>query len=196
LFKPLRLIVVAVGLGVLATACVKTEVTTYERVSGTAVDAAYLKPGTDFSRYSRLYAYPMEIYFPDGAQIDDGDIERIRDIFHDAFLTAIGDDFPVVDKPAEDALGVRASLVDMQTSQTPSDLPQSLALLVKSGQLTFLMELTDSKSGEVLARAADQEKAYQDPASAEIMHEGMEQAAERWATIFRGFLDRNLTKQN
>jgi len=172
------------------SACVKTEVTTYQRVQGSQVDKAYLKPGVDFSRYSQLYAYPMEIYYPQGSGAPSKEeLQAIREVFHDAFLSAIGDDYAIVAKPNAQALGVRASLVDLLEDRPADKVPQELALLVNSGQLTFLMELTDSATGEVLARAADQEK----QSASSGAPEGMEAAAERWAGMFRNFLDNNLS---
>ena len=72
-----------------------------------------------------------------------------------------------------------------------------LRSLVAVGELTFLMELSDSMTGEVLARAADKQK----PEYAEF--EGLkgqdlseaETAARYWAALFRDFLDRNLGKE-
>jgi len=186
------LIAAAVSSVVLA-ACVQTEVTTYARAPSARVDQAYVKPGVDFSRYSQLYAYPMEIYFPEGGSLSATEVEKVRETFHAAFRSAIGTDYPIVEKPAAKALGVRASLIDMHANEVPDGLSPGLALLVNSGQLTFLMEITDSVSGEVLARAADKEKTVTD--SEYKQHpEGMQAAANRWAGLFKDFLDENLSR--
>jgi hypothetical protein len=175
----------------LSTACVTTTVDTYYRVPDTDVDQAYLRPGVDFSKYSELYAYPMEVYYLEGeGSPGKAEVEQIRDVFHAAFLDAIEDAYPVVPKPAAKALGVRASLVDLKANQTADDLPPGLEVLVSGGHLTFLMELIDSKSGTVLARAADQERETGDAGELE----GMDAAAERWAGLFRQFLDKNLSR--
>jgi hypothetical protein len=91
---------------------------------------------------------------------------------------------------------VRASLVDLKHSPVLGTLPVSgrAARLVANGQLTFFMELTDTRTGRVLARAADREKA---PAAPVVMDEAQawaqsEAAARRWAEMFRAFLDENL----
>lgn len=188
------LLLAVVAGSALLSACVTTEVTTYARAPSARVDQAYLKPGVDFSRYSQLYAYPMEIYFPEGKSLPANEAENVRDVFHAAFRGAIGDDYPIVDKPAAKALGVRASLIDMHANEVPDSLSPGLAVLVNSGQLTFLMELTDSESGEVLARAADKEKTVTDP-DYKQQPEGMEAAANRWAGIFKDFLDSNLSRE-
>ncbi|MGI9289845.1 MAG: DUF3313 family protein, partial [Gammaproteobacteria bacterium] len=174
-----------------------TEVYTYERVPGSRADTAYLSPTADFSRYSRIYAQPLEIYYEDGeAAPSDIELQQLRAIFRNAFLTAIAEDYEIVYEPAADALGVRASLIKLDSQAYIDELPLQgrLRNLVAVGELTFLMELTDSLSGEVLARAGDRQK----PEYAEF--EGMrnqdlmeaETAAQYWASLFRDFLDRNL----
>ena len=96
-----------------------------------------------------------------------------------------------------DVLGVRASLVDLKLAPALGGLPVKgrAAALVANGQLTFFMELTDSQSGEVIGRAADQEKPADDQvavASGATQWVETEAAARRWAAMFRDFLDRRL----
>jgi hypothetical protein len=72
-----------------------------------------------------------------------------------------------------------------------------LRSLVAVGELTFLMELSDSMSGEVLARAADKQKPeYTNVGDVndEGGHNRAEAAAKYWAGLFRDFLDRNLSR--
>jgi len=192
MLRLLPLFVVVAGL----TACVTTEVKTYYRVPGTNAEQVYLSPGADFSKYTKLYAFPLEVYYLEGEESPSKEeIEKVRAVFRDAFLTAIGDDYQIVDEPAKDALGVRGSLVDLKENQSVNDLPSGLDVLVTSGQLTFFMELTDSKSGDVLIRAADHERSVEDPDTHEAVTEGLDAAAERWAGLFRKFLDQNLGKR-
>ncbi len=185
-------------LALLLAACTKTEIYTYERVQGARVDEAYLSPDADFSRYTKLYAMPLEIYYAEGEDAPTKeDIERMRSIFRSAFLAVIGNDYQIVPEPAKDALGVRASLVDFKSGAVSGDLPVygRLRSLVANGELTFLMELSDSVSGNVLARAADQEKHEDEacvPANCAAGWKQVEDSAAHWAQLFRGFLDRNL----
>jgi hypothetical protein len=179
----------------LLAGCTTTQIDTYERVPESRVDEAYVKPGVDFSLYTQLYAVPLEIYYHEGegAPTPD-DLERMRGIFRAAFLAAIAGDYEIVTEPAPDALGVRASLVDLQKAAASAEIPVEghLRSLVGNGQLTFLMELSDSVSGEVLARAADRDQAVVEPAANASGWAQAEAAAARWATIFRHFLDENL----
>lgn len=194
----IRQALLAVALVVLIAGCVQTTVESYRRVPDAAADEAFLKAGVDFSRYKRLQPERLEIYYYEGQGAPDSrDIERVRTIFREAFLDAVDDDYEIVSEPGPDVLGVRASLVDLKLSQTLGELPVKgrAAALVANGQLTFFMELTDSLSGEVLARAADQEKPVDDTldvVDTRAQWVETEAAARRWAAMFRDFLDRRL----
>jgi hypothetical protein len=193
-----RVLVVAACAALIA-GCVKTTVESYVSVPGSRADSAYFKPGVDFSRYTRLQPVPLEIYYYEGsASPDPDDLDRLRQIFRNAFLGKLGDDYELVDAPGPDVLHVRASLVDLESSSVPEDLPIKgrAASLVAAGQLSFFMELADSQSGEVLARAGDKEKAPTPIAGAATGPDWArtEEAADRWAQMFRDFLDENLGK--
>ena len=183
--------------GAIVPGCTQTTVETFRKPANSRVDDAWVKAGVNFSRYHQLRPEPLEIYFYQGEQPPSPQtLSRIRRIFRDAFLDAIGDDYPLTDTAGPDVLGVRASLVDLKHSQALGTLPVTgrAARLVANGQLTFFMELTDSGSGEVLARAADREKdstVAPDLSEDEVWAQ-TEAAARRWAALFRGFLDRNL----
>jgi len=176
---------------------VQTTVDTYRKAPDSKVDSAYFKPGVSFSRYRKLQPTPLEIYFYEGqVEPDPSDLARIRQIFRTAFLAAIGDDYMLVDEPGSDVLQVRASVVDLELSPVPGDMPVKgrAAALIAEGHLTFFMELSDSLSGEVLVRAADQEKDAGPIgiAANERDWARTEVAAEYWAGLFRDFLDENL----
>lgn len=181
----------------LASGCVKTTVETFRSVPDARSDMAYVKAGVDFARYTRLQPVPLEIYYYEGlTSPDPSDVETVRRIFREAFLAKLGDDYTLVEEPGPGVLFVRASLVDLELSSVPDDLPVKgrAASLVAAGQLTFFMELADSESGEVLARAGDKEEAPAQIAGAATERDWTrtEQAAERWAQMFRDFLDENL----
>jgi hypothetical protein len=181
----------------LLTACVETTVETFRQSADRKVDSAYFKSGVDFSKYRALQPFPLEIYFYDDQEPPaPEDLAKIREIFREAFLAAIGPDYPLVERPGPDVLGVRASLVDLELSTGHGELPLSgrAAKLVADGQLTFLMELTDSQTKEVLARAGDREKSVAEVGTGDPERDWSRTrtAAEHWAQLFREFLDDNL----
>lgn len=177
--------------------CVETSVESFRKVPDSRADSVYVKSGVDFSRFRQLRAAPLEIYYAEGpVEPDPEDLARLRRIFRDAFLAAIGSDYELVDDPGPEVLGVRASLVDLELTPVMGKVPVKgrAASLVANGQLSFFMELTDSQSGEVLARGGDQEKAATEIATAATDRDWAqaEAAARRWAQMFRDFLDENL----
>lgn len=183
-------------------ACARVEVESFRRVPESKVDAVYIKSGVDFGIYRSLLADPMGIYYPDGMTPPTAEeLARIRSIFRTAFLGQIGDNYPIVDTPGSDVLRVRASLIDLKLEtkdSSPQELSQiggRLGPLIDAGRLTLIMELIDSNSGEVLGRAADEEKleAATTATDADEWRQ-IEIAAQRWAIAFRGFLDTNLSR--
>ena len=183
----------AAGLG-----CATTTVDTYYAVQNPVVDEAFVKPDVDWSVYRSLRADPLNIVYVEGdEQPDPEDLERIRGYFRGAFLTALGDDYKIVTAPGPDVLDVHADLIDLKVNSPGlGELPfkKRLQSLVAKGQLTFVMELRDSVTREVLARAADQEKPSAGT-EGESSWDEVERAAERWASLFRNWLDENLGKE-
>lgn len=183
------------GLVVALSGCTKTIVEKWEYGENTAVDYAFVRPNVDFSQYTRLSAAPFEIYYPEGAgESSQQDLGRIRQIFRTAFLDAIGDDYPMVTDTGPNVLKVRASLIDLRTnkSSAPVNFGGRLDDIVREGHMTFIMELIDSRTDEVLARAADEEKPDLAAARGADDWTAVEEAAMRWAGLFRQFLDKNL----
>ena len=184
-------------------ACTTVEVDSYRLVPGSKVEQAYVREGVDFSLYRRLYPQPLEIYYNEGAGAPTQEnLERMRAIFRRVFLAELDGQYEITDKPAPDALGVRASLVDLRGDVAAADSEQytgQLRSLVADGQLTFFMELSDSLTGVILARAADPDRSEPDVIdSPETIRDSaaapwprVEGAAARWAAMFHDFLDEN-----
>ncbi len=172
-----------------------TIVEPFFRPESARVDQAYVSPTADFSIYTKLLAEPLEIYYPDdGPTPDEAELERLRAIFRDAFLPKL-EGYELVQVPGPDVLRVRAQIIDLKLvgplgNYVPSGRLQEL---VTKGQLTFLMELRDSLTDRVLARAGETE----DGASTSLTDTDaswveVNAAAQRWAGLFRNWLDENL----
>jgi hypothetical protein len=73
------------------------------------------------------------------------------------------------------------------------DLAADLNRILEPGKLTFLVEMRDSVTDDLLLRAADTEKTPEIdlPEGAGADDDEIQAAAEYWATLFRNFLDRN-----
>ena len=176
-------------------ACSTTTYESYRPVENRKVDIAYVAASADFSKYKRLMADEMGIYFPTHASPSEQDIARVREAFRFAFLAELGG-YEIVDKPAADVMLVRASLVDLRGTAA-DNLPQlssDINEILKPYKLTFIIEMLDSVSGNALVRAADTEKApiidLAEDGSADASE--LEAAAAYWAGLFRSFLDQNI----
>lgn len=184
---------------ILTIAACSTTTTQSFRVAETSnVEAAFIATDADFSRYNKLLAEEMGIFFPKNVQMSDEDVARLRQIFRDAFLPKL-DHYTIVNTPVPGALAVRASLIDLRKAGV-ADVPHlriELRDVAKPGALVFLMEFRDPATDLVLARAADSTAApafaYGDGSATDW--NAVEAAAEHWATLFRNFLDNNLGKE-
>jgi hypothetical protein len=191
---PAAVLAVACLLSLIA-ACTSVETQSYRVQQGANVESAQVATDADFSRYDRLQAEEMGIYFPTDSPVSDEDIFRLRQIFRGAFLDELKA-YRIVREPGPTTMTVQASLIDLrQTSGTQlPTLRRDVREIAKSGSLVFLMELRDSETNRVLARAADSASTieFADAGRQETDWTSVEAAASRWAELFRGFLDRNL----
>lgn len=176
------------------TGCSTVETQSFNVPRERQVESAYIAADADFGKYDRLHAVDMGIFFPKDSYTPPEDIQRIRQIFRTAFLGEL-QNYTIVDSAGPGAMTVQATLIDFRNSSSGSlmSLQEDLRDLVSNGEILFLMEMRDSQSNAVLARAAD---SAQTPTLA--TSEGMatdwtsvEDAARHWAALFRQFLDQN-----
>jgi hypothetical protein len=177
------------------TACSTTTTQTFRRSPDSVVEAAFIASDADFSRYERLTGAEMGIFFPSATTIPEEDVDRIRTIFRTRFLAELTE-YDVVEQSGPGTMLVEASLIDLRAA-TYSDIPslrREVRDIAKPGSLVFLMEMKDSVSGQVLARAADTSRnpsIGSDKLDASEWS-AVEIAASHWAGLFRQFLDQNL----
>ena len=94
-----------------------TIVEPFYRPEGARVEQAYISPDADFSVYSKLLAQPLEIYYPtDAPAPSEDELDRLRQIFRDAFLGELADDYEIVEEPGPDVLIVLAQIVDLKVT--------------------------------------------------------------------------------
>jgi hypothetical protein len=170
-----------------------------QRNPDSRVEAAYIATDADFGRYDRLTGAEMGIFFPTNSRIPADDLDRMRQVFREAFLDELSG-YRLVDAAGPGVLLVDASLIDLRTAlyNDIPDLRREVQPLAKPGSLVFLMELKDSETGTVLGRAADSslnpEIGTDDIEGSEW--EAVEAAAQYWASLFRQFLDQNFATRD
>jgi len=198
-FSRIRLYLLPVVLSSLvATGCSSTTSQSFNVVTNAQGETALIAVGADFSQYERLNAEDMGIYFPSDAAPTAKDQQQIRQIFRKAFLSELGEYEVVQGEKGPTTLSVQATLVDFRNASVRDiqSVRRELRDLARPGVVMFLMELKDSRTEEVLARAADSAAA---PAFSTTDDEptdwvAVEKAAAGWATRFRRFLDDNLNQ--
>lgn len=178
-------------------ACTTVETQSFVVQKGARVESAQIAVGADFSKYDRLQAADMGIFFPAGTTMRPEDEQRLRQSFRTAFLDELKG-YSISREPGPTTMTVEASLIDLRGPAGAGSALQSMRSdlrdLATAGSLVFLMEMRDSQTDKVLARAADSAKA---PAigtgpDAETDWQAVDAASAHWAKLFREFLDRNL----
>ena len=159
-----------------------------------SVESAQIAIDADFGRYEQLLATELGIFFPQSHLTTADDIARIRQIFRAAFLEQLKP-YNIVDEPGASTMAVEASLIDMRNSGA-DQIPQmrsEIRDMAAPGTILFLMEMRDSTTDRVLARAADSAKAptFATDDGVETDWASIEDAAQHWAALFRTFLDEN-----
>lgn len=177
-------------------ACSTVESQSFNVSNSENVESAYIAVDADFSRYDRLQAADMGIFFPADSGTPPEDIQRIRQIFRSAFVDEL-QGYEIVNTPGPSTMKVQASLIDLRNSSTATlmSLSREVRDIASNGELLFLMELRDSSTDAVLARAADSAKTPTFATSENVATDwsSVEAAAQHWAALFRNFLDQNLS---
>jgi Protein of unknown function (DUF3313) len=177
------------------SACSTTTYESYRPVKNAKTDIAFVAASADFSKYSRLMGEEMGIFYPSHASVSEQDLTRVRSAFRESFLAELTD-YQIVDKPAKDVLKISISLVDLRGTAADRlpQLSREINEILKPGKLTFVIEMSDSLTGNAILRAADTQRS---PAI-DLAEDGsaspdeVRAAAEYWAQLLRSFLDKNL----
>lgn len=177
------------------SACTTVETQSFTVGDNSNVESAYISNDADFGRYTQLLADEMGIYFPQNTYTPPEDIKRIRQIFRSAFINEL-QGYTFVDTAGPSTMKVQATLIDFRNSAEGSlmSLRSELRDIASHGELLFLMEMRDSESDAILARAADsaQTPTFATAEGNTTDWTSVEEAAQHWAALFRQFLDQNL----
>ena len=177
--------------------CTTVTTQSFKTSKNSNIESGQIAVGADFGKYDRLTAEDMGIFFPEGAGPSAEDQRRTRQIFRKVFLNEL-QDYAIVDSSGPTTLLVKPTLIDFRRSSGDDAMlvRRELRDLASAGSIIFLMELADSETGEVLARATDSASvpSYGDGGNSSTDWDTVESAAAKWAKLFRQFLDENLNK--
>lgn len=144
-----------------------------ELVESTRAAAVYVDPEVDFSSYTRYMMLEPYVAFKknwerdtrvSGRRVPKSHIDQIKttaaELLNEVFEQELetNDGFPLVTEPGEDVLLLRSAIVDLVV--TAPDVPtggRSQQYTTSSIQATLYLEMFDSVTGDILARAIDRQ---------------------------------------
>jgi hypothetical protein len=120
---------------------------------------------------------------------------RIREIATEVFSEELANStrFTVTDAPGQDVIVIRGALHDIVSNVPPDRIGRGDVFLSSVGEITLILEVVDSTSGEVIFRAV--ERRALDRAGTAMRSSSVNSAAEvrrvmrRWATTLVAGLD-------
>lgn len=183
-----------------------------ELMKDTKLRAVYMKPGASLDQYKRIALLDCYVAFRKNWQrdynrneigleqrISDRDVERIKTkvaaefkkIFTDELETKGG--YTIVDQTGEDVLIIRPAIVNLVVN-APDKMSagRSRTFTADPGQLTLYMELYDSVTNSIIARAIDPEAArnggFFQMTSRVTNTADLDRVLRKWADILRNNL--------
>ena len=140
------------------------------RVDNTRLQAVWLRPDIDLTPYTGMILENAGVEFrptranggTDNAYpLTETDKERFVELVSEEFRSALSESerFEIVTAPGPDVLLVRGSLLDVISSVPPRESGRTEAFLRQVGEATLVIEVYDSQSGAILARAAERRAA-------------------------------------
>lgn len=146
-------------------------------VSDSEVAAAYLDPAADLSGYDKIMILDCYVAFKKdwrkdkratGSQIriSASDMDRIKAdtaaLFRDVFTEKLAEDdgYKIVNSAGDDVLLVRPAIIDLDVAAPDTAAAaRSYTYTTTAGSATLFIELYDSVTGDILARAVDRKSA-------------------------------------
>jgi hypothetical protein len=204
------MLVALVTTGCTATQRGPTEWDGLVRQTSTRFDAVFVRPDAEIPAYRNLLLKPADVRFaaswdPNSgprsrrSRLDAADMASIQadlaTMFHDIFreeLTTGG--FQFVTEAGPETLTVIPAIVDLYITAPDSPTAgRSRTYTANSGRMTLVLELRDSVTGEVLARAVDT-RSGRNTGTMQVTNRVTNNADARravraWAQALRGGLD-------
>lgn len=151
------------------------EATTFDglqRLEESVLDEAYVRRDIDLSGYGRILIDPVTVSYrrpPSRATgrassgtgnfaLTNRQMTELKSIFQEAFDDAMSKEegWEIVEEPSPDALRVHAQLIDLVVEvPTSQGTSRSEFFVSRIGEVTLVVELRDSESGQILARGVD-----------------------------------------
>lgn len=141
------------------------------RVRWSRFKYAWLKPNADFGRYSQVMMDPVSIAYKrapretegrrspnnGGFALSEKQMADMKRYFSEAFERELGklENFELVDAATPQTLRVEAAIIDLVVNVPTRPSGSDRVFTTSAAQMTLVMEVRDSVTGEILARVAD-----------------------------------------
>lgn len=143
------------------------------KVANARADEAWARPGLDLSGYTKIMLEDAGIeYRPGGRpslarsrggpyEVTEAQKERLQEIVTKEFREELArsEHFTIVDQPGLDVLLVTGGLLDVISNVPPEPVGLTDIYLTSVGEATLVIELRDSITNAILARATDRRAA-------------------------------------
>lgn len=147
-------------------------------VSNSRADAAWARPDIDLTPYSKIMLQGVGIEYRPGGEtgrslssrssggpfeVTEAQKDGFEALMRETFLEELGksEHFTIVTEPGPDVLLVRGALLDVVSYVPPETVGRSEVYLSRVGEATLVLELRDSITEAILARAVDRRAAEQ-----------------------------------
>ena len=188
---------ICMALAVFSGGCSTTNVYQYQYES--RLDEVFVKQGVDFSRYHSVIIDDVSVWYPTEHSPSPENVEKARAnltraqrLFRQTISDALSENYPVTDMPGKDVLRVKAEFVDLRALQPGVEIPREVARLefeTRPGHITMTARLLDSRTGELLARAADLGKKESVGGDGVVDWDAITHDFDYWAAVFREWMD-------
>lgn len=182
------------------------------RVDNSRVPVVYWKPGMDLSPYKRFMLDPVEVAYKkdpgnlrqSGIAVSEANfalspsqMESFRSMFQEVLVEALTRDngYELVTEPGPDVLRISASLLDLVVRVPTAQSGRQNVYTRSFGEVSLILELRDSESGEILVRAGDRKDPtrntdiYLTEVSVSMVRADTRRMFTYWANLLRERLD-------
>jgi hypothetical protein len=160
----------------------------------------FVRPGVSLEEYDQVMLDPVRLrYLRTSARHLDAESQEILEArFEDALKKQLekSEVYTLVEAPGPNVLRVQASIVDLDVTAPPDTAPsaRTTVFVSSAGAMTALLEISDSRSNQVLMRAADRQQVsdvagtlYENSPTANLADAAV--LFRHWALRLRGWLD-------
>jgi len=169
----LTMLLTASGLHATTDALPEVTVDGLHHLKNTKLAIVYAQPGADLSQYDRVYLADAYVAFKKNWQRDQNrslstrvttsDMEKIKaglaEMFREVFTETLQEGgYELVTEQAEDVLLVKPAIINLDIAAPDTQTTgMSRSYAESAGEMTLYVELYDSVTGDLLAKALDRE---------------------------------------